>query len=248
MNYSNKMSVPQINMTSMNAEENKKSKKIDSPRLIDPLSSPIPPRPPSPVLINKSTSNLKNSEKNNEAESAEEERAKLLNLKQSENIKELEMLRQKELAKLREKERELEEERKAGSNILTKDEKILLKNANENVNKTKDFDIQTHFGLTLIKEKFGFGYYKVHKIGTPLLSHFEMPQTFQYKSPLVSPNSKYLACIAKGNEDNKKKVDEFLSKSNLTSLKALMGDPKSDLTSLLREDGGDQAGLFRLGA
>ena len=201
MNYSNKMNVPQINMTSMNAEENKKSKKIDSPRLIDPLSSPIPPRPPSPVLINKSTSNLKNSEKNNEAESAEEERAKLLNLKQSENIKELEMLRQKELAKLREKERELEEERKAGSNILTKDEKILLKNANANENNTQDFDIQTHFNLTLIKEKVGFCYYKVHKIGTPLLSHFEMPQTCQYKSPLVSPNSKYLACIAKGNED-----------------------------------------------
>ena len=201
INYSNKMNVPQINMTSMNAEENKKSKKIDSPRLIDPLSSPIPPRPPSPVLINKSTSNLKNSEKNNEAESAEEERAKLLNLKQSENIKELEMLRQKELAKLREKERELEEEKKAGSNILTKDEKILLKNANANENNTQDFDIQTHFNLTLIKEKVGFCYYKVHKIGTPLLSHFEMPQTCQYKSPLVSPNSKYLACIAKGNED-----------------------------------------------
>ena len=202
MNYSNKMSVPQINMTNINSEANKKSKKIDSPRLIDPLSSPIPPRPPSPVLINKySSNNLKNSEKNNKSDLVEEERAKLLDLKKSENLKELEILRQKELAKLKERERELEEEKKAESNILTKDEKILLKNANENVNKTKDFDIQSHFGLTLIKEKFGFGYYKVHKIGTPLLSHFEMPQTFQYKSPLVSPNSKYLACIAKGNED-----------------------------------------------
>lgn len=202
INYSNKVSVPQINMTNINPEENKKSKKIDSPRLINPLSSPIPQRPPSPVLINKSSSHL-NTEKNKEAEasSVEQERAELLNLKASEKIKELEILRQNELAKLKEKERELEEERKAGSNILTKDEKILLKNANTNENKTKDFDLQSHFSLTLIKEKFGFGYYKVHKIGIPLLSHFEMPQTCQYKSPLVSPNSKYLACIAKGNED-----------------------------------------------
>ena len=56
--------------------------------------------------------------------------------------------------------------------------------------------------------------------------------------------SEVLGIIAKGNEGNKKKVDEFLSKNNLTSMRTLMGDPKSDLTSLLREDGGDQAGLI----
>ena len=66
---------------------------------------------------------------------------------------------------------------------------------------------------------------------------------FVNETPTISL-SEVLGIIAKGNEDNKKKVDEFLSKNNLTSMKALMGDPKSDLSSLLREDGGDQAGLI----
>ena len=129
----------------------KKSKKIDSPRLINPLASPIPP---SPILISKN-SNLEQEEK--------------------------------------------EVEKKTPSNILTKDEKILLNNEQEAL--SKDFNIKSHYELTLTKEPFGFNYNKVHKVGYFLLSHFEMPQNYEYRSPLLSSNTKYLACIAHGNED-----------------------------------------------
>ena len=122
-------------------------KKIDSPRLINPLASPIPP---SPILISKS-GQQKNSEE------------------------------------------------KVSSNILTPDEKILLRNKDDSYE--KDFNIKSHYDLTLIKEPFGFNYKKVHKVGIPLLAHFEMPQDCIYRSPLLSPNTKYLACIAHGPED-----------------------------------------------
>ena len=118
--------------------------KIDSPRLINPLTSPIPP---SPKLISK-----------------------------QEN-----------------------EENKISSTILTPDEKILLKNEKDTF--SKDFNIKSHYELTLTKEPFGFNYNKLHKIGYFLLSHFEMPQNYEYRSPLLSQNSKYLACIAHGPED-----------------------------------------------
>ena len=123
--------------------EQKIPKKIDSPRLINPLTSPIPP---SPKLISKQS------------------------------------------------------DEKVASNILTPDEKILLKN-NNSYNYEKDFNIKSHYDLTLIKESFGFNYKKVHKIGIPLLGHFEMPQDCEYRSPLLSPNAKYLACIAHGPQD-----------------------------------------------
>ena len=118
-------------------------KKIDSPRLINPLISPIPP---SPKLISK------------------------------------------------------QDGEKVASNILTPDEKKLLNN-NNGYDYEKDFDIKSHYDLTLIKEPFGFNYKIVHKVGIPLLGHFEMPQDCEYKSPLLSPNGKYLACIAHGPED-----------------------------------------------
>ena len=83
---------------------------------------------------------------------------------------------------------------------LTKDEKILLQNEKE-VNK-KDLDLKSHFDLTLIKDENEFFYKKVHKVSTPLLAHYEMPENLEYKSPILSPNEKYLACIGKGDEDS----------------------------------------------
>ena len=82
--------------------------------------------------------------------------------------------------------------------ILTQDEKILLNNRK---GAKEDFNIKSHYDLNLTKEPFGFNYKKVHKVGTPLLSHFEMPQNYEYRSPLLSQNGKYLACIGHGPED-----------------------------------------------
>ena len=123
-------------------------KKIDSPRLINPLNSPIPSNP---ILISNQSGQQKS------------------------------------------------EENKIGSNILTKDEKILLKNENLFIN--KDFNIQSHYDLSLIKEPYGFNYEKLHKVAIPLLGHFEMPHNCTYKSPFLSPNGKYLSCIAHGPQD-----------------------------------------------
>lgn len=85
------------------------------------------------------------------------------------------------------------------SNILTPDEaKLLAIDKDENL---RDFNFKKHFELSLIKEAYGFDYKKVHKVATALLSHFEMPQDCEYRSPLLSSNGNYLACIAHGTED-----------------------------------------------
>ena len=128
---------------------------IDSPRLINPLNSPIPQK-----------ENLINN--------------KIIQSEPQQSI-------------------QLNEENKIGSNILTKDEKILLKN--ENFLISKDFNIQSHFDLSLIKEPYGFNYEKLHKVGIPLLAHFEMPHNCIYTSPILSSNGKYLSCIAHGPQD-----------------------------------------------
>ena len=83
---------------------------------------------------------------------------------------------------------------------LTKDEQKLLRNEKE-FNK-KDLDIKSHFELTLTKDENAFFYKKVHKISTPLLAHYEMPENLEYKYPILSPDGKYLACIGKGDEDS----------------------------------------------
>ena len=81
---------------------------------------------------------------------------------------------------------------------LTKDEQILLKKEEPK----KRYDIKSHFDLTLTKDENKFFYNKVHKIATPLLAHYEMPDNLDYKSPILSPNGKYIACIGKGTEDS----------------------------------------------
>ena len=83
---------------------------------------------------------------------------------------------------------------------LTKDEKLLLKN--EKYLTKKNIDIKSHFDLTLIKDENEFFYKKVHKVSTPLLAHYEMPENLEYKNPILSPNQKYIACIGKGEEDS----------------------------------------------
>ena len=83
---------------------------------------------------------------------------------------------------------------------LTKDEKLLLKN--EKYLTKKNIDIKSHFDLTLIKDENEFFYKKVHKVSTPLLAHYEMPENLEYKNPILSSNQKYIACIGKGEEDS----------------------------------------------
>ena len=78
-------------------------------------------------------------------------------------------------------------------NQLKLNEEILLKNQKQSLN--KDLDIKTHFDIEVTKEKYVFPYKKVLKIAIPLLSHYEMPADFEYKSPSLSPDGQYLSCI-----------------------------------------------------
>ena len=92
-----------------------------------------------------------------------------------------------------------QEEKELNYNNLLQAEEIVLRN-NEEYKKTL-FDFKSHFDLALTKEKNNFFYKKVHKVITPLLAHYEMPQDLKYISPLLSKNEKYLACIGKGDTD-----------------------------------------------
>ena len=83
---------------------------------------------------------------------------------------------------------------KSQVNKLKLNEEILLNNQKQLLN--KDLDIKTHFDIEVTKEKFVFPYKKVFKIAIPLLSHYEMPSGYEYKSPLLSPDGQYLSCIA----------------------------------------------------
>ena len=91
------------------------------------------------------------------------------------------------------------EEKKEFNLDFLKEENFFLRNKEEY--KKKEFDFKTHFNLNFTKEKDGFYYNKVHKIITPLLGHYEMPEDLEFKFPLLSPDKKYLACIGKGDID-----------------------------------------------
>jgi hypothetical protein len=82
---------------------------------------------------------------------------------------------------------------------FTKIEEIFLRNKDDY--KKLEFDFKSHFDLTLTKEDNKFCYKKVKRVITPLFGHFEMPDDLEYKSPLLSPNEKYLACIGTGKLD-----------------------------------------------
>ena len=62
----------------------------------------------------------------------------------------------------------------------------------------KDFDFNTHYELEFKKEINIFPYSDIRKINLPLFGHLELPQEYNYTSPALSPNTKYLACIARG--------------------------------------------------
>ena len=65
----------------------------------------------------------------------------------------------------------------------------------------KDFDFNTHYELEFKKEINIFPYNGIRKINLPLFGHLELPQEYIYTSPALSPNTKYLACIARGPND-----------------------------------------------
>ena len=132
------------------------SKNIETPRLVNPLETRVPPTP--------SMHSMRNEKGENQGQSLDEFFKDIQNKN------------------------------------LTKDEEKLLQNEKE-INK-KDLDLKSHFDLTLIKDENEFFYKKVHKVSTPLLAHYEMPENLEYKSPILSPNEKYLACIGKGDEDS----------------------------------------------
>ena len=85
---------------------------------------------------------------------------------------------------------EKEEEEEQNDIIMTEEER------------KNEFNFKTHFDITLQKENTDFFYKKVHKISLPLLSHSEMPKNLEYKSPLISSDSKYIACIGKNFNQN----------------------------------------------
>jgi hypothetical protein len=118
---------------------------------------------------------------------------------------------------------------------------------------TEDKAIPGWCSWMALRKKLCFGYSKrknfteskrqVYYDFVSLLEECLERPIFVNGTPTISL-SEVLGIIAKGNEENKNRVEEFLSKNNLSAMKALMGDSKSDLSSLLREDGGDQAGLL----
>ena len=65
----------------------------------------------------------------------------------------------------------------------------------------KDFDFNTHYELEFKKEINIFPYNGIRKINLPLFGHLELPQEYNYTSPALSPDTKYLACIARGSND-----------------------------------------------
>ena len=92
------------------------------------------------------------------------------------------------------------EENEYDNDNLKKEEKEMVLRNNEEYKKQL-FDFKSHFDLSLTKEENNFFYKKVHKVITPLLGHYEMPEYLEYKSPLLSPDQKYLACIGTGITD-----------------------------------------------
>ena len=65
----------------------------------------------------------------------------------------------------------------------------------------KDFDFNTHYELEFKKEANIFPYAGIRKKNIPLFGHLELPQEYNYTSPSLSHDMKYLACIARGADD-----------------------------------------------
>ena len=65
----------------------------------------------------------------------------------------------------------------------------------------KDFDFNTHYDIEFKKEQNIFPYTGIRKINLPLFGHLELPQEYNYTSPSLSPDGRYLACVARGADD-----------------------------------------------
>ena len=65
----------------------------------------------------------------------------------------------------------------------------------------KDFDFNTHYELEFKKEANLFPYSGIRKKNLPLFGHLELPQEYNYTCPSLSPDMRYLACIARGADD-----------------------------------------------
>ena len=71
----------------------------------------------------------------------------------------------------------------------------------DSLKKNKDFDFNTHYELDFKKEMNIFPYAGIRKKNIPLFGHLELPQEYNYTSPLLSPDMRYLACLARGADD-----------------------------------------------
>ena len=65
----------------------------------------------------------------------------------------------------------------------------------------KDFDFNTHYEIEFKREPTLFPYGGIRKKNIPLFGHLELPQEYNYTSPALSIDMKYLACIARGADD-----------------------------------------------
>ena len=61
----------------------------------------------------------------------------------------------------------------------------------------KDFDFNTHYELEFKREPNLFPYLGIRKKNIPLFGHLELPQEYNYTSPSLSSDMRYLACIAR---------------------------------------------------
>ena len=65
----------------------------------------------------------------------------------------------------------------------------------------KDFDFNTHYELEFKKEPNIFPYAGIRKKNLPLFGHMELPQEYNYTSASLSPDARFLACLARGADD-----------------------------------------------
>ena len=65
----------------------------------------------------------------------------------------------------------------------------------------KDFDFNTHYEIEFKREPSLFPYLGIRRKNIPLFGHLELPQEYNYTSPALSSDMRYLACIARGADD-----------------------------------------------
>ena len=114
---------------------------------------------------------------------------------------------------------------------LALNEAILLKNQEQSAN--KDLDIKSHFDIEVTKERYLFDYKKVLKVAMPLLSHYEMPSEYDYRSPLLSQEGQYLSCIAKSKIKDQEDIAFIWDTEDLYWYKHKFSIAKSKIDSIV---------------